>query len=37
MLLLDNLEAHTKDVFKEAVHKLSGVVWCGLPDATDLW
>ena len=37
VLLLDNLAAHTKDKFKEAVHNISGVVWYGLPNATDLW
>lgn len=37
MLLLDNLEVHTKEEFKEVVNSLSGVVWFGLPNATDLW
>ena len=37
MLLLDSLEAHTKEEFKEVVNSLSGVVWFGLPNATDLW
>ena len=37
MLLLDNLEAHIKEEFKEVVNSLSGVVWFGLPNATDLW
>ena len=37
VLLLDNLEAHTKEEFKSIVNELSGVVWFGLPNATDLW
>ena len=37
VLLLANLEAHIQAEFKEAVNKLSGIVWYGLPNATDLW
>ena len=37
ILLLDNLEAYTKDDFKKLVNSLSRVVWYGLPNATDLW
>ena len=35
--LLDNLEAHTKEEFKEFINSLSRVVWFGLPNTTDLW
>lgn len=37
VLLLDNLEAHTKDGFKKLVNSLNVVVWYRLPTATDLW
>ena len=36
ILLLDNLEAYTKDDFKKLVNSLSRVVWYGLPNAIDL-
>ena len=36
-MLLDNLEAHTKDDFKKLVNSLNGVVWYGLPNTNDLW
>ena len=35
--LLDNLEAHIQTEFTEAVNKLSGIVWYGPPNVTDLW
>ena len=37
--VMDNClkEAHTTDKFKNGVSELSGLVWYGLPDATDLW
>ena len=37
VILLDNPKAHTKDDFKKLVNSLNGVVWYGLPNATDLW
>ena len=37
VLLLDKLTAHKTDEFKQEVSRMSGVVWFGLPDATDLW
>ena len=37
VLLLDNLEPHIQTEFREAVNKLSRIVWCGLPNATVLW
>ena len=33
----DNLTAQVSEEFKESVSKLNGVVWYGLPNATDLW
>ena len=37
VLLLDNLSTHTEETFKMSVCDLGGLVWFGLPDATDLW
>lgn len=37
VLLLDNLSTHTEENFKKSVCDLGGLVWFGLPDATDLW
>jgi len=37
VLFCDNLTGQVADQFKEAVSKLGGVVWYGLPSATDLW
>lgn len=37
VLLCDNLTAQTSEAFKEAVAKTGGLVWYGLPNATDLW
>ena len=36
-LFCDNLTGQTADEFKDAVSKLIGVCWYGLPNATDLW
>lgn len=37
VLFCDNLTGQVSSEFKEAVAKLGGVVWYGLPGATDLW
>lgn len=37
VLFCDNLTAQVSEEFKESVSKLNGVVWYGLPNATDLW
>lgn len=37
VLFCDNLTGQVADQFKEAVSKLGGVVWYGLPGATDFW
>ena len=37
VLPCDNLSAQISTEFKEAVSDLDGVVWFGLPNATDLW
>lgn len=37
VLFCDNLSAQISTPFKEAVSKLGGVCWFGLPNATDLW
>ena len=37
VLLLDNLKGQMQEDFKEAVSELNGLLWYGLPDATDLW
>lgn len=37
VLLLDNLSSHSNEEFKKSVSDISGVIWYGLPDATDLW
>ena len=37
VLLLDNLTGQMQDAFKQAVAKSKGLLWYGLPDATDLW
>ena len=34
-VLLDNVEAHTKDNFTKLVNSLNGVVWYRLSSATD--
>ena len=36
-LFCDNLTGQTADEFKDAVSKIIGVCWYGLPNATDLW
>lgn len=37
VLFCDNLTGQVATEFKEAVTKLGGIVWYGLPGATDLW
>ena len=37
VLFCDNLTAPVSDEFKECVSQLNGVVWYGLPNATDMW
>ena len=37
VLFCDNLTAQVSDEFKECVSQPNGVVWYGLPNATDLW
>ena len=37
LLLCDNLSAQTSERFKEEVSSIKGLVWFGLPNATDLW
>ena len=37
VLFCDNLTGQVSSEFKEVVAKLGGVVWYGLPGATDLW
>ena len=37
VLLADNLTGQVHDEFKEAVSDISGVVWYGLSNGTDLW
>ena len=37
VLLLDNLKGHMQDDFKDAVAGAKGLLWYGLPGATDLW
>ena len=37
VLFGDNLSAQQTEPFKEAVSKLSGIVWFGVSNATDLW
>ena len=37
VLFCDNLTAQVSDEFRQAVSSLGGVVWYGLPNATDLW
>ena len=37
VLLLDNLKRHLLDNFKDAVAGAKGLLWYGLPGATDLW
>ena len=37
ILLLDNLTDQMQNDFKEAVSGEKGLLWYGLPDATDLW
>ena len=37
VLLADNLSGQVHEDFKENVSDCSGVVWYGLPNATDLW
>ena len=36
-LFCDSLTAQCKDEFKEEVLNINGVVWHGVPTATDLW
>ena len=36
-LLLDNLKGQMQDNFKDAVAGAKGLLWYGLPGATDLW
>ena len=37
VLFCDNLSSQTHDDFKQAISSMGGVVWFGLPNATDLW
>ena len=37
VLLLDNLKGQMQDDFKDAVAGANGLLWYGLPSATDLW
>lgn len=37
VVFCDNLTAQTSDNFKTAVSNLRGIVWFGVPNATDLW
>ena len=37
VLLLDNLKGQMQDDFKDAVASANGLLWYGLPSATDLW
>ena len=37
VLFCDNLTAQVSNEYKECVSQLNGVVWYGLPNATDLW
>ena len=37
VLLLDNLKGQMQDDFKDAVTGVKGLLWYGLPGATDLW
>ena len=37
VLLCDNLTAQTSEDFKSAVKNINGIVWYGLPGATDIW
>lgn len=37
LLICDNLNAQTSDAFKKSVHDINGLVWFGLPGATDKW
>ena len=37
ILFCDNLEAQTSVPFQEEIRELKGVVWYGVPNATDIW
>ena len=37
VLFCDNLEAQTRLPFQEEIRELKGVVWYGVPNATDIW
>ena len=37
VLFCDNLSAQVADNFKDAVSSIGGLVWYGVPNATDLW
>ena len=37
VLYCDNLSAQVIDNFKDAVSAIGGLVWYGVPNATDLW
>ena len=37
VLLLDNLKRQMQEVLKTVVFSANGLLWYGLPDATDLW
>ena len=37
VLLLDNLKGQMQDDFKVDIRSRNGLLWYGLPDATDLW
>merc|ERR1711981_418281 len=37
LLICDNLNAQTSEAFKQSVRSINGLVWYGLPGATDKW
>ena len=37
VLLLDNIKRQMQDDFKDVVAGANGLLWYGLPSATDLW
>ena len=37
VLICDNLNSQTSTDFKEAIRKINGIVYYGLPNATDIW
>ena len=37
VLFCDNLHGQLSDLFKSEVSKLGGIVWYGVPNATDIW